>query len=258
MNAHSYRVKSFVAWVTLTLACAAQALTLHRDGEDLYATGTIQAGDDLALKAAHQEAPVSRLVLVNSPGGALLTSLRIARWVEDLRITTVAVGHCLSACSLVFMAGEQRQFAQPMNGHAHLIGIHGPYAQRTGQFSASGAVMMLSYYRTRMGEKFDAAVMEQAVYQMQDPSGLLVVPQAGRSEAVARPWHCPSNRTRRDLCTHFPDKDGLSLGLLTTAEPGRVRIPQELVRLAEQASVLPPAQGPSAVSAQARLPAGVN
>ena len=252
MTAHTRWIKYLIASVALALACAAQALTLHRDGDDLYATGMIQAGDDLALKAAHQEAPVRRLVLVNSPGGALLTSLRIARWVEDLRITTVAAGHCLSACSLVFMAGEQRQFAQAMNGHTHLIGIHGPYAQRTGQFSASGAVMMLSYYRYRMGDKFDAAVMEQAVYQMQDPSGLLVVPEAGG--AAARPWHCPSNRTRRDLCTHFPDKDGLSLGLLTTAEPGRVRIPQELARLAEQAPVLLSPQGISAVSAQAWPP----
>ncbi len=252
MTAHTRWIKYLIASVALALACAAQALTLHRDGDDLYATGMIQAGDDLALKAAHQEAPVRRLVLVNSPGGALLTSLRIARWVEDLRITTVAAGHCLSACSLVFMAGEQRQFAQAMSGHTHLIGIHGPYAQRTGQFSASGAVMMLSYYRYRMGDKFDAAVMEQAVYQMQDPSGLLVVPEAGG--AAARPWHCPSNRTRRDLCTHFPDKDGLSLGLLTTAEPGRVRIPQELARLAEQAPVLLSPQGISAVSAQAWPP----
>jgi hypothetical protein len=250
MNAQNRWIKFTGALVALTLACAVQALTLHRDGDDLYATGTIQVGDDLVLRAAHGEAPVRRLVMVNSPGGAFLTSLRIARWVEELRITTVAAGHCLSACSLVFMAGEQRQFAQTLSGQTHLIGIHGPYAQRTGQPSAPAAVMMLSYYRNRMGEKFDAALMERAIYQMQDPTGLLVVPQAGGAEGGSQPWHCPSNRTRRDLCTHFPNKDGLSLGLLTTDEPGTVRIPQVFGRLAERSPVEWPTQGLGAVAAQ--------
>lgn len=237
MKAHNFWIKSVGLLGALALAGAVQALTLHRDGEDLYAAGPIQQGDDLVLRAAHQEAPVRRLVLVNSPGGAFLTSLRIARWVEELRITTVAAGHCLSACSVVFMAGEKRQFAQTLSGQTHLIGIHGPYTPRTGQFSAPGAVIMLSYYRARMGDKFDAAVMEQAVYQMQDPTGLLVVPQAGHAKTSAQPWHCPSNRTRRDLCTRFPDKDGLSLGLLTTDEPSPVRIPPELSRLAERSPI---------------------
>jgi hypothetical protein len=243
MKAHDLWIKSVGLLGALALTGAVQALTLHRDGEDLYAAGAIQQGDDLALRAAHREAPVRRLVLVNSPGGAFLTSLRIARWVEELRITTVAAGHCLSACSLVFMAGEQRQFAQTLSGQTHLIGIHGPYALRTGQPSATAAVMMLSYCRNRMGEKFDAALMERAVYQMQDPTGLLVVPQAGG--AVVRPWHCPSNRTRPELCTRFPDKDGLSLGLLTTDEPGLVKIPPELSRLAERSPVELLAHGPA-------------
>lgn len=254
MSAQIRRFRFLAALAALALTCTVQALTLHRDGEDLYAGGMIEAGDDLRLKAAYDEAPVRRLVLVNSPGGALLTSLRIARWIEEQRITTVAAGHCLSACSLVFMAGKQRQFAQAMNGHSHLIGIHGPYGRRTGQFSASGAGVMLSYYRYRMGEKFDAALMEQALYQMKDPSGLLVVPDASGPQASPAPWHCPSNQTPHERCTRFPDKDALSLGLLTTTEPGQVRIPKAWVRLAEQAPGLTPPRGPGALSAQADPP----
>lgn len=250
MTAHNRWIKFMAALAALPLACAVQALTLHRDGDDVYVTGTVQAGDDVALRAAHEEAPVRRLVLVNSPGGAFLTSLRIARWVEEFRINTVAAGHCLSACSLIFMAGEQRQFAQTLSGQTHLIGIHGPYARSTGQPSAPAAVMMLSYYRSRMGEKFDAALMERAVYQMQDPTGLLVVPQTGGADGGTQPWHCPSSRIRRDLCTHFPNKDGLSLGLLTTDEPSPVKIPPALARLAERSPVVWPTQGLGAVAAQ--------
>jgi len=236
MNTHRWVLRLIFFLAAASSACLAQALSWHRDGEDLYVSGMIQAGDDRLVQAVYQEAPFARLVLVDSPGGSFLVALRIARWVEE-------AGHCLSACSLVFMAGEQRQFAQTLSGQTHLIGIHGPYALRTGQPSATAAVMMLSYYRNRMGEKFDAALMERAVYQMQDPTGLLVVPQAGG--AVVRPWHCPSNRTRPELCTRFPDKDGLSLGLLTTDEPSPVTIPPELSRLAERSPVELLAHGPA-------------
>jgi hypothetical protein len=254
MNAQKLWIKRSLVLGAALLACAAQALTLYRDGGYLYVTGTIQAGDDLLLKASHQEAPVRRLVLVNSPGGALLTSLRIAAWAEDLRLTTVAAGHCLSACSLVFMAGERRQFAQAQAGQMHLIGIHGPYSQRTGQFNPPGAGLMWSYYRSRMGEKFDAAVMEQAIYRMQDPSGLLVVPGGGSEAGGPRPWYCPSIRAQRGPCTGLPDKDALGLGLLTTAEPGLVRIPQEFGRGAEPVSFGSPPQESSAVAAHAVAP----
>jgi len=249
MKAYKFASKLVVAFLGLVFLGSVQALSLHRDGEDLYVSGPVQLGDDLILKAAHEDSPVRRLVLVNSPGGAFLASLRIARWVEDQRMSTVVVGHCLSTCSLIFMAGEQRQFAQAQAGQPHLIGIHGPYVPSTGQLSSAGAQIMLSYYRHRMGDRYDAAVMEQAIYQMKDPTGLLLVPELGRPESTARSWHCASGRTRRDSCTVYAHADALSLGLLTTAETGLVRVPAAMARASLGVSWTPPA--PGAVTAQA-------
>lgn len=229
MNAHRWVFRLIFFLAAATSACLAQALSWHRDGEDLYVSGMIQAGDDLVVQAVYQEAPFARLVLVDSPGGSFLVALRMARWVEDRRLATVVAGHCLSSCSLIFLAGEQRQFAQPRPGQTHWIGIHGPYARTTGVPSSAGAQMMLSYLRHRMGERFDPALMERAVYQMHDPSGLLGVPQAASAGGAASPWHCPSSRSRRDLCTRFPDKNALSLGLLTSDLASEVRIPAEWV-----------------------------
>jgi hypothetical protein len=48
------------------------ALSLHREGDDRYASGVIRVGDDLALRQAAEQAPIRRLVLLNSPGGALM------------------------------------------------------------------------------------------------------------------------------------------------------------------------------------------
>jgi ATP-dependent protease ClpP protease subunit len=207
----------------LSLGGLAHALSLHRDGDDLYASGTIVLGDELALQAAHESMPVRRLILVNSPGGAVVTSLRIARWLEGLRITTVAWGPCMSACSLIFMAGEQRQFAHDGGGRPSMIGIHGPYNSRTGKFSDASAPIMLDYYKHRMGAKFDAEVIERAIYKMTDPSGFLVVPDASVSRPAARaPRHCPSAQASADECTVYPHKSAQSLGIVTHLESVRL------------------------------------
>jgi hypothetical protein len=153
----------------------------------------------------------------------VVTSLRIARWLEGLRITTVAWGPCMSACSLIFMAGEQRQFAHDGGGRPSMIGIHGPYNSRTGKFSDASAPIMLDYYKHRMGAKFDAEVIERAIYKMTDPSGFLVVPDASVSRPAARaPRHCPSAQASADECTVYPHKSAQSLGIVTHLESVRL------------------------------------
>jgi hypothetical protein len=236
-------LRQFLLLLMLALSGAAHGLSLHRDGGDLYASGIIVQGDELALQASHQSEPVRRLILVNSPGGALITSLRIARWLEALRITTVAWGPCMSACSLIFMAGEQRQFAQDAAGRPSVIGIHGPYNSRTGQFSTAAAPLMLDYYRHRMGARFDAEVIERAIYKMKDPSGFLVVADEASAHAGQRhPRHCPSAQSSADECTVYRHKSAQSLGIVTS---------DESVRLAS----LPPALEPSNPPAPARADA---
>jgi ATP-dependent protease ClpP protease subunit len=216
-------LRHLLVLLLLSLGGLAHALSLHRDGDDLYASGTIVLGDELALQAAHESMPVRRLILVNSPGGAVVTSLRIARWLEGLRITTVAWGPCMSACSLIFMAGEQRQFAHDGGGRPSMIGIHGPYNSRTGKFSDASAPIMLDYYKHRMGAKFDAEVIERAIYKMTDPSGFLVVPDASVSRPAARaPRHCPSAQASADECTVYPHKSAQSLGIVTHLESVRL------------------------------------
>jgi hypothetical protein len=230
----------------LAFACAAQALSLHREGDDLYASGVIQVGDDLALRQAAEQAPVRRLILLNSPGGALMASLRIARWLEGLRITTVAAGNCLSACSILFMAGQERVFAQLPSGQPTVIGIHGAYHARSGQISQAAVPVMLSYYRSRMGEQYDAAVMEQALHQMKDPSGFLMVP-AVQGAPSSQPWHCPSAQASRHECTVHTRQTALSLGVVTQA--ATVSLPSQALELAAQAVPTPgAASGPVARS----------
>ena len=252
MKTNKLMTKTALLLAAVALSSAAQALTLHREGGDLYASGVIQTGDELALRAAHAQAPVQRLILVNSPGGALMASLRIARWLEDLHITTLAAGHCMSACSLIFMAGEQRQFASLPQQTVSVIGIHGAYNARTGQASAAAAPLMLDYYRQRMGASYDAAVIEQAIHQMKDPSGFLVIPAMGAGQGEQRPQHCPSARSARHECTVHLEQSALSLGVVTRAETVRLGALPEVIAQAIQAAPAPSASSAFDRSARAQ------
>lgn len=232
------------------LSTTAHALTLHRDGGDLYASGVIQISDELALRTAHAQVPVKRLILVNSPGGALMASLRIARWLEELQITTLAAGHCMSACSLIFMAGQERQFATLPQHPSGVIGIHGAYNARTGQASLAAAPLMLDYYRHRMGARYDAAIIEQAVHQMKDPSGFLVVPAMTAGQAEQKPQHCPTARSDRHECTVHLQQSALSLGIVTRAETVSLAALPEALAQVIQAAPAPAAPSAFDTSAQ--------
>lgn len=180
-----------------------------------------------ALKAAYAESPFTRLILVNSPGGGLSSSLRIAAWVESLKITTLASGQCMSACSLIFLAGEKRQFATGHEPDVTMIGIHGAYDLRSGKPSSAAAPVMLSYYKARMGPRFDLEVIEQAIFGMQDTASFLHIPEITRNKSAEQtPWHCPSGRTQRHKCTLLSGKDALSLGLVTDAHTVAIDLPE--------------------------------
>jgi hypothetical protein len=69
---NTWSTKGMLFIAALAFACTAQAPSLHREGDDLYASGVIRVGDDLALRQAAEQAPIRRLVLLNSPGGALM------------------------------------------------------------------------------------------------------------------------------------------------------------------------------------------
>jgi hypothetical protein len=153
----------------------------------------------------------------------------------------------MSACSLIFMAGEQRQFAQDGAGRPSVIGIHGPYNSRTGQFSTAAAPLMLEYYRHRMGARFDAEVIERAIYKMKDPSGFLVVADEASAHAGQRhPRHCPSAQSSADECTVYRHKSAQSLGIVTS---------DESVRLASLPPALEPSNPPAPARAQAQAAA---
>ncbi len=205
------------------------AMQLERVGSDLYAKGEIVDADFLAFQTQLEKPGLSRLILVNSPGGNLWTALRIAEQVRDAKLHTVVSGSCLSGCSLLFVAGRQRQFGSGYPARATLIGIHGAHDGNSRKLLPGASIQIAAFYRKQLGAKMDSGVLREALYGMKDYSGLLVIPEMQRPRADGRDVRlCPSLRTRTESCRVYPGQNALSLGVVTNAHTVALRLPSSM------------------------------
>jgi rhodanese-related sulfurtransferase len=222
----------FTSWVfvlLLGLAPLSQAMTLERVNNDLFATGPTVDQDFLQFKEAFAKGGIQRLILVNGPGGDLWTGMQIARMVQEAKIKTVASGQCMSACSLIFMAGQERAFGSGHLPRMTLIGIHGAHDKYSKDVLYQAMPQIYALYKQQMGEKFDAAVINQALYDIKEASGFLRIREIQRTQAKDRtPWFCPTGQTPFDQCQQHVGKDAYTLGIVTQTQTVDLQLPDSM------------------------------
>jgi ATP-dependent protease ClpP protease subunit len=227
-RAHAVDMR-WITWGVISFMCAANAMTVQRVGSDVFVSGVIERHDDRLLRAEFARGEVKRLILVNSPGGDLPAGMAMARWLQGQGVTTLVVGQCLSACSLLFMAGQERQYATGVAPHLTVVGIHGPSMPFTGALVPERAREMWDYYQERMGAKFDAQLLTIALYQMQDASGFVLIREMDRNRPRDRiTLHCPTARTPREQCAEYAQKDAFTLGVVTASSSVVLDLPDNL------------------------------
>jgi hypothetical protein len=152
---------------SLYFALAAQAMTVQVQGNVVFATGPVE--DDLAkFEAAFEKPDIDTVAFVNSPGGDLWTGLRVGRLIASRGFSTVAAGSCVSACSIMFMGGKQRSFSDAFRPAQTFIGIHGAHDRMTKAVSPILQPQIFAFYKLNMSDRFNAVVMNQALYDMED------------------------------------------------------------------------------------------
>lgn len=217
------------AWLLAMGMGMAQAMTLERAGADLYATGPTVDRDYVAFKTAFAQGGIERLILVNAPGGDLWTGMQVAHMVQAHAIKTVASGPCMSACSLIFMAGKERAFGTGNLPRTTQIGIHGAHDVATQKVNTQHMPQMYALYKTQMGDKFDAAVIRQALYELQDASGMLTLRELERTTPEQRTARfCPSRLTPAAQCVQHEGKDAFTLGVVTQTHTEPLTLPKSM------------------------------
>lgn len=232
---------AFVLFFWLPGLC--QAMTLERVNNDLYATGPTVDQDFLSFKEAFAKGGIERLILVNGPGGDLWTGMQVARMVQQAKIKTVVSGSCMSACSLIFMAGQERSFGTGHLPRMTMIGIHGAHNKDTKQVNHMAMPQMYALYKQQMGEKFDAQVINQALYDIKEATGFLRIRELQRNHENDRtPWFCPTGHTRFEQCHQHSGKDAYSLGVVTQTQTDILELPVSMQTQIEfYGQKLPPA-----------------
>ena len=100
----------------------------------------------------------------------------------------------------MFIAGKERLFASGNPPRNTLIGIHGAHDKATRQVSPQLTPQMYALYKSRRGDKFDADVINQALYKIKDAGGLLRVRELARTKPAEQVPCAP------DRC-HVPERN---------------------------------------------------
>jgi len=226
---HGFR--NWVRWICcVSLMSGAfigsQAMTLEREGSTLFATGPVE--DDFGkFKNALEVPGLEQIVFVNSPGGDLWTGMRVGRIIADSGVKTVTAGYCVSACSIMFMGGRERTFSDAFRANVTYVGIHGPSSKTTRAVTSEHAPQIYAFFKMTMGERFNAALMNKAFFEMDDAGSLLRVFDMARTPKRVT-YHCRSQQTPRNECTEFPEADALSIGLITGTALTKVTLPASM------------------------------
>lgn len=217
------------AWVLglgLCFLFSAHGMTLSQQGATLFATGPVE-DDYRKFVDALEQGGVEQVVFVNSPGGDLWTGMRVGRLIAQKGLKTVTAGTCISACSIMFMGGKERTFSDVFRPALTYVGIHGPHNKLTHEVNHEHAAQIYAFFKTQMAGQFNEAIINQALFDMDDSGALLRVFDGERAPKLVS-YHCKSEQTLRKNCTEFKEQDALSLGVVTRAELTHVDLPESM------------------------------
>ncbi len=215
------------ALLALLAACGlapAAAMTLITQGNTVFATGPVL--DDLRqFEAALAQPGITTVAFVNSPGGSLWTGLRVGQLIASKGLNTVAAGQCMSACSIMFMGGRERRYADNFHPRLTMVGLHGAYRADTRQIEGAAQPQIYAFYKSRIGERFQADIINLALYGMDDAGAFLRVPDPARDPRRLPPTHCRSLQTPPAQCTVFRQHNAVTLGIATDARLVTLQLP---------------------------------
>ena len=101
---------------------------MHPETYILYNGKTVESDLEKlteVLEEARMDERFNETILVNGPGGNADTAVLLANLIEDEGLDTIVGGGCFSACSLMWVAGNERY----LFGDDPVVGFHFAYIQ---------------------------------------------------------------------------------------------------------------------------------
>lgn len=247
-----------IAFLAAVALCAGvKAMTLARHGDTLILTGTIERRDLDRVQAEFAKPPaITTVVLRNSMGGNSWTGYRLGELFRERGVRTLVSGHCVSACSRLFLGGVTRQFTDDYPASLTWVGFHGHYEFDRLDPKASEKYDQAGWTRRFTGDRVNEALLARWLAIPERAGDLRFYPAAAGEVLGARTFLCQGHEPRRpQSCERLTraDEQALANGIVTT----------EVLASSVDAAPLPfkqrerahPTSGHAALRAIERLPA---
>jgi hypothetical protein len=125
-------------------------VSVSADGRNLVVDGGIGFGLSEAVTDALDRHREVKTVELWSPGGRIVEARRLAEIVEARALNTLVIDSCASACTLVFIAGKERELASDAR-----LGFHNGSIPGAGEIEARAWQMVDRQYLWRRGVSAD-------------------------------------------------------------------------------------------------------
>lgn len=192
------------------------AMDFRISGTQLLMQGPVTDGDLAKLKKSFFENPaIDTVVLRNSFGGDAWTGYRIGELLREKKVTTVASGWCVSACSRIFLGGVKRLFSNDYAATSTYVGFHGHYRRDGSLDSASVISMRLKDWTLRFaGPGLPEEMVEAWINLPRNNQTVNYYPPLIVNQYAASVFECAAHQATPAGCKPLTG-DAVSLGIVT-------------------------------------------
>jgi hypothetical protein len=196
--------RALTALLLTAMPTPAAAAAIYRNGNNIYLSGEIEAGDDKTF--AHIAGDERLLVHLSSPGGNLHEAMRIGELIRSKAYATVvpANAECRSACAFIWVAGATREL-----GESAKLRMHCSYLPPATTCNEPAKPGLLAYLE-KMGAPRELISLEEYAFAQgldvqiivrPDMEGLVVATRPEQVETVPMPRSRPASAARVAVAT---------------------------------------------------------
>jgi hypothetical protein len=171
-----------------------------------------------AKKTLDANKNITHVVLRNSMGGNSWTGYRMGELFRERGLTTAVSGHCVSACSRLFLGGKTRLFSDDYPASLTYVGFHGHYDFGKLNLEAVKKNDQAAWTKKFTDNKVDPNLLDRWINIERRAGDVRFYPSAVAARWRAQTFLCQGSESRRpNLCEKLAT-DAMKEGIVTSRE----------------------------------------
>lgn len=197
----------------------ALAMDMQVVGDQLILSGHVVDIDARKIESALASAPISTVILRNSPGGDTATGIRVGEMFRQRGLRTAVSGYCYSACSTMFLGGRTRYFTDDYAGELTNIGFHGQYRDGLLDTDSTAQRQLRTWFIRYSDGRADAALVDRWINLPLKEDMIHFYNPARVQRHGASTFLCDGTQPNHGISSCEPiGKTALDLGIVTSLE----------------------------------------